>query len=308
MRRHFLLFAIFIFTTIGLSPHTIFAQSDSVTVGQEVNNTPTPTPTTVGGGGSGGGGTTDVSPPQISNVKITVSNNAATITWTTDEPSSSHVAWGKNQDYRDGVSVTQKFTTNHLVEINSLQERLTYFFLITAFDPSGNQSSYSGQFITLSAPDTTPPANVTQLQATPREDSIVLTWKNPPDEDFAYVRVVSSTQFFPLDPYNGKVVYEGNGQQAIDPVAGGVVYYYTVFSRDRSGNYSSGAITFAKVRFYSEPGSNPKVTPGQPGYGGKPPTDGPLIDLNFIHSGDLPSLLLTGQDFLFTTDICRAPA
>ncbi|MBU2010098.1 fibronectin type III domain-containing protein [Patescibacteria group bacterium] len=92
--------------------------------------------------------------------------------------------------------------------------------------------------------DTTAPANVSGLQIVFHDDDKVeLSWVNPPDIDFDSVRIMHSTVFYPDDPVDGMVVYEGDHTEVIDTeVIAGVKYYYTIFAKDVNGNYSSGAI------------------------------------------------------------------
>ena len=229
---------------------TLFGQSiaygatGSVNVGQE----------SVGGSGSSsgstGGGTNglDKVPPIISNVVVSVTYNSATINWTTNELTLSRVVWGDTPDLRSGTIASEKFTQNHSVLISDLRPQTQYYFSITTIDTSNNQSSYSGEFYTLTPPDITPPLNISRFTATPLLDQIQLTWVNPGDADFNFVRIVRSDRSYPLDPHNGLVVYEGPGNMFIDRnVKTGVIYYYSGFSRDFTGNFASGAVAYTMI-------------------------------------------------------------
>src|SRR5690606_4479282 len=69
----------------------------------------------------------------------------------------------------------------------------------------------------------------------------LLTWKNP-SQQFDYVRIVKSETFFPSNPYDGTVLYEGSAQSFFDSnVREGVRYFYTLFVR-KGNEFSSGAL------------------------------------------------------------------
>jgi len=68
-------------------------------------------------------------------------------------------------------------------------------------------------------------------------------WENPKEEDFDYIRVLRNQDRFYSNPEIGHLVYEGNGRYFTDSnVKEGVKYFYSLFSRDRAGNYSSGSL------------------------------------------------------------------
>ena len=60
-----------------------------------------------------------------------------------------------------------------------------------------------------------------------------LTWGNPPDSDFAGVRIVRKTDSFPTGPNDGTLVYSGVGVSYDDTqVTNGTTYYYGAFAFD----------------------------------------------------------------------------
>lgn len=277
---------LFFFTVLFVGslmlPNFSFAATSSLQIHQQAGDV-VPDP-----GGVGGGGLADTMAPQISEVSVTIKFNSAIINWkTVHEDSTSKLAWGRNQDYSDGVISSSRLLREHSEQIDNLLEKQLYYFLITAIDSSGNQSFYSGQFITGSKQDLTPPLNVNNFVATPYQGKIDLSWNNPTDLDFMFTRIVRSTIFFPTDPFNGRVIYEGTGQQFTDTdVNTENIYYYTAFTRDLSGNYSSGALASAKVIWFSESGNNN--------------SGAPVVDLKFIYDKNIPEILLTVDDFNFS--------
>ena len=94
--------------------------------------------------------------------------------------------------------------------------------------------------------DITAPVNVSSLKAEPKNKKIELSWLNPKDADFAGVKINRSRESYALNPNEGEVIYDGSRDFFIDTnLENKIAYFYTVFSYDQAGNYSSGAIIFA---------------------------------------------------------------
>ena len=90
--------------------------------------------------------------------------------------------------------------------------------------------------------DTTPPGNVTGISAAAGDGAITLSWTNPADLDLAAVRVQRDTGQYPAAPTDGTTAFEGLASSAEDTgLQNATLYYYTVFSVDHAGNWSSGA-------------------------------------------------------------------
>ena len=229
----------------------VSAVADTILINQTVNNsttpTPTPAPTILGGGPP----TLfqDKTLPIISNLEIIVSENSSTIMWQTNKPALSKISWGKSSDYEKGVLSEALFLENHSINIENLSADTPYFFKIELVDSFNNKNMMDNQeFQTLAPPDTTAPANVSNLKIIPSEKDITLKWENPSDLDFKAIRIMRSENFYPAGPLDGKLVYEGTAQQIIDSeLEKGKQYYYSIFSRDETGNYSSGAIASSQL-------------------------------------------------------------
>ena len=93
--------------------------------------------------------------------------------------------------------------------------------------------------------DPTPPASPTKLAIHGANRQAILSWENPADPDFVRVLVLQSA--LPLPPVTvnprlltqAKVVYDGVLPRFTDTnLANGQLYRYTLYSYDRSGNYS----------------------------------------------------------------------
>jgi len=199
---------------------------------------PNPKPT------SGGVVGTLVMDNVFNNLTVEVSYTSATIKWQSVIPTMSSLKWGTNPDYKDGVLRNINFLLDHQVVITGLKEGTVYYFNIEAENLLGKTNSLENQvFRTLSLLDTTPPGNPTNVKASSLPSGITVTWENPKDLDFDYVRVMKNSDRYYGSPFVGHLVYEGDGKYFNDAnVKAGSEYFYSLFSRDRAGNYSSGSL------------------------------------------------------------------
>lgn len=89
-------------------------------------------------------------PPTISNVSVSPAQTTATVTWTTDTPSSSQVAYGTTAAYGSTTSLDSTLVTAHSQTISGLTPGQLYHFSVTSTDGSGiGASSSDGTFTTL---------------------------------------------------------------------------------------------------------------------------------------------------------------
>ena len=229
--------------------------------------------------------TLDTVPPSLSLVSATTTTSTTTVMFTTSENALATLSWGTTTAYNDGTASELGYTTNHSIAIFGLAPGTVYYFRITAKDPSNNQSApYAGTFTTQNTalpPDTTPPANPSALAALASETSVLLSWGNPTDPDFQAVRVMRKMTGYPATPSDGILVYDGAGQSVTDAgLTPGTTYYYTVFARDTSLNYSSGAI-IPVTTLVPPPSPTPTPVPPSPtpsggGSGGSGSTSSPV--------------------------------
>lgn len=207
----------------------------------------------------------DVTAPIISSLSADqVTDQSVVIHWSTDEPATSFVEYGTTASYGSTADVVG-FVTNHNVPIAGLQPGTTYHARVTSVDASGN-SSVSGDIVFTTLPDQTPPSNVL-LTAVPGNGFVALLWSNPPDADFAGVRIVRRTGGYPMHPSDGDLVFEGYGVGFIDTsVTNGVTYFYGAFAYDAHGNFASGALASATplATLPTEPPVIPPVIPPEP--------------------------------------------
>lgn len=216
----------------------------------------------------------DVTPPVISSLTATPGISSANLAWTTNESAISSFFWGTTTDYASGSGAEVIYSQNHTTTISGLLPNTLYYYAIEARDAVGNKGTATGSFTTLPIADTTPPANPSGFTATAGTNSISLSWTNPTDPDFDAVKIMRSTTGYPSGPNDGTLVYQGNAQVTFDAsVSPDIRYYYTIFARDTSLNYSSGAIASAIITAVPTP--PPPEPPLPPPPGVEPPGGGP---------------------------------
>ena len=99
---------------------------------------------------NGGGDTT---PPLISNVQVVPGANSATVSWTTNEPATSSVAYGETTGYELG-NVSGGLQTNHTAVLSNLASNTMHHYRITVTDASNNAASTADATFTTTAVST----------------------------------------------------------------------------------------------------------------------------------------------------------
>ena len=118
---------------------------------------------------------TDTAPPKflISPTQLSVSQNAVTLAWQTDEPASSEVSGTGITD----VSVSD-YRVSHEVTLTGLSPSTSYTATVAITDRSGNGPvEASVSFTTPAAPDTAPPViTVSPVIANTTDNTMVVKW------------------------------------------------------------------------------------------------------------------------------------
>lgn len=88
-----------------------------------------------------GGTPPDTTDPIISNIQvINIDTDSATITWDTDEPSTSVVDYGLTSSYTDQES-DPTLVTSHSINLTGLSDGTEYHFAVTSVDAASNSAS-----------------------------------------------------------------------------------------------------------------------------------------------------------------------
>jgi PKD repeat protein len=178
-------------------------------------------------------------PPTISNIAVSnITIDSATISWTTDQPTSTFFEYGKTTEYGNSIS-DSALITNHSITLVNLAPDTTYHFRITSKNAYGlSSSSGDNTFATkiFSATTLGDYGNVTVMEVTgaynaknpdgsinviPRQEIAKEFFKNHPDE---YDFFVIFTNFdFSMPDDDAKAFYlevkndiQGIGKQIFD--------------------------------------------------------------------------------------------
>ena len=127
----------------------------------------------------------DSTNPQISNVLVSAFDNvSATITWNTDEPTTTTMNYGLTTNLGLTYSNEENIlafkdlpVTNHVVDLKDLVSGGEYYFEVSAKDLSGNflSDDNSGSFYTFTLIDTAAPV-ISMITASAQNDSAIISW------------------------------------------------------------------------------------------------------------------------------------
>jgi len=190
----------------------------------------TPTCQFAGGGGGGGGG--DTASPVISGVSaISITKNAATIIWTTDEAANSTVQYGLTMGYGSVVS-DSGYITDHSRGLISLDEGTLYHYKVCSADPTGN--SACSDDATFETTDETLPTIFNELVTVLSPTSALLTWNT--DESatsFVDYGIVGGPPYASTDGSGGLVT---DHSVTLSGLTADTTYHYRLRSGDAAAN------------------------------------------------------------------------
>ncbi|KND48403.1 MAG: hypothetical protein AB200_01590, partial [Parcubacteria bacterium C7867-005] len=189
----------------------------------------------------------------INNFSVVPDYTNVLISFDTSLSVTSKIYWGTDNIYSMGSVSKSSPGLTHSFIIQDLQPRTTYYLKIVLIDSTNTETVYEGtMFNTLSSSMLRLPANVTSFDITPKNESLNLSWLLPNDESIVGVRIVRSESFYPFGVDDGDVVFEDFEATDISlyidsDVKPDTDYYYTIFTRDIAGNFSSGVIASSKL-------------------------------------------------------------
>ena len=180
----------------------------------------------------------DTTPPVTSGISVSPGTTTATVTWTTDESSSSTVSFGTSTSL--GNTAAGAAGTSHSVTLSGLTAGTTYYFRVTSVDSSGNSATSPAATTaplsfttsgTVAAPlDTTAPV-ISGVSATATGTSATVAWTTN-ESSTSSVSYGTTTSL-------GSTATGSSGTShsvALSGLAPGTTYYYRVSSTDAAGN------------------------------------------------------------------------
>lgn len=219
---------------------------DSTTCPLDCGGTVTPTSTPSTGGNNGGSSGSKIKKPNQGQMSFDISienietfANSIKVTWSSSAPANGTIQWGTGSTYNLGLVQEVGYTYAHTFTLTGLSSDTNYSIEIRALGLDGTLVTRSISARTAASVAATQP--VRNAEAHEIEGGVQLQWQNP-DSAFDYIRIVRSESFFPADPYDGDVVYEGSARSFFDAnVTEGTRYFYSIFVRGANG-FSTGVL------------------------------------------------------------------
>ncbi|PJA33204.1 MAG: hypothetical protein CO185_00130 [Candidatus Zambryskibacteria bacterium CG_4_9_14_3_um_filter_42_15] len=230
------------FTDTGLTPDTLYSYNVSA-VDDALNESlrsATTTARTLSSPQTPSGSTS----PLLYNFSIIPTDTLALIKFDTTVAVKVSISWGTDTNYDSGTLSLDTLSSNHSFLLSGLSPARTYFLKINLTRQDGYVVTYEDiVFSTLQLPNVLTLPNVTDFQAVANDKDISLSWVLPNDPSIVGVKVLRSKEFYPSSVSDGELIFDGIGTGYRDvAVEKGIRYYYTIFTRDLSNNFSSGAV------------------------------------------------------------------
>jgi hypothetical protein len=169
---------------------------------------------------------------QVAASSITYSG--ATITWATDKPPDSQVAYGLTTAYGSLSPLVSTLTTSHTINLNELAASTTYHYQVLSHEAQGNLAvSGDFTFTTSAAPSGPPPALLLHADATELNGT-------------GNGGVVTSA----IGPagFSGQVAINGTGSVNFSPAqTGNGVYFLNCCARTNNAYYAFGGTTLGSI-------------------------------------------------------------
>ncbi|MBN1155932.1 fibronectin type III domain-containing protein, partial [candidate division KSB1 bacterium] len=203
----------------------------------------------------------DVTPPNPPSITDATLDdiNKVTLTWNIS-PDADVVGYKvyygtSSHNYTQAILVGN--STNYTTP--TLTEGLTYFFSVTAYDNSNNESNHSSEVsVTVPVNDVIPPAVPTITSYDTFERKISLAWNNVSDPDLAGYKVYYGTK---SRTYDQVIVVGKSLNYTTADLSYGVRYYFAVTSFDAADNESaySGEVAVTITQPDNTPPAPPNI-------------------------------------------------
>ncbi len=189
----------------------------------------------------------DTTPPVVSSIAAGgVTSSGATISWTTNEASTTQVDYGATTTYGSSTALNSALVTAHSAALTGLQGGTTYHFRVRSLDAAGNVAlSGDATFTTLAAPDTTAPALSAIAAGSPTSGGATITWTTN-EASTTQVDYGTTTAYGSSTTLNASLVTAHSATLA--GLQAATIYHFRVRSLDAAGNVAlSGDATFTTL-------------------------------------------------------------
>ncbi|OAI43833.1 hypothetical protein AYO38_10375, partial [bacterium SCGC AG-212-C10] len=198
----------------------------------------------------------DATPPIISAVQATaVTSTSATVTWTTNESSTTQVEYGPTAAY-GSLAPSQPnpaLVTAHSQALSGLAIGTQYHFRVLSRDAAGNLATSPDATFTTTVPDTTPPVITGQQDSVRTQTGATIVWLTN-EASTTQVAYGTTPALGSLAPASANPALVTTHSQALTGLTSGTVYFYCVISTDAAGNTAtSPTLTFTTLADTSAP-------------------------------------------------------
>lgn len=179
------------------------------------------------------GSSSDTTPPVISaETADSITGIGAVISWTTNEPSTGQVEYGKTAAYESQTSIDGSLVTNHAISLSGLSGNTLYHYRVKSVDASANLATGSDHTFSTVNVDTVAPAISAMAAGNIGPSGAVITWltDKPATSQVEYGLGASYGQQSTVD--SGLLTIHSI---TITGLSSGVTYHYRALSRNSSG-------------------------------------------------------------------------
>ena len=188
--------------------------------------------------------TTSNPAPVISAVAASsISGSSATITWTTDQPSSSLVNYGTSSAYGSASSLNSTLTTAHSVTLTGLTQGATYNYQVVSANSTGITATSSNYTFATTAAAAPVVSGVTATAISTNSATIV--W-NTDQASSSLVQYGTTSAYGSISALSSSLT--ASHSVTITGLTAGTVYNYDVVSANAAGkSATSGNFTFSTL-------------------------------------------------------------
>lgn len=198
----------------------------------------------------------DTTAPTISSVSSSsVTTSGATISWTTNEASTSQVEYGISASYGSSTTADTTQATSHSVTISGLGASTAYHYRVKSQDAVGNLATSGDYTFTTSTPaDTTAPLITGTTVSAKDQSAAVIIWTTSEAS-------TSQVEYGTSDNYGSSTTLDTSlvtsHQVSIGGLNASTAYHYRVKSQDVAGNLA----TTGDSSFTTDSAPAPDTTP-----------------------------------------------
>jgi hypothetical protein len=180
-----------------------------------------------------------------------------TINWETTVRSQPTVRWSPTEGGEETVQASQENARDHTTRLQGLDPGTSYDIELQA-DAVTGETERIEEVIQTRLPEAPDSPSLFSANLT-ANNAVSLSW-GLPETNSDYVRVTKSAEFFPQQPMDGELVYEGRNEQTEDTsVQVGETYFYSAFVRSDQGQWSAPSVVAIYVPTESDTAQQPDI-------------------------------------------------